>query len=142
MAGRDFSDALLSAVMLALVTDPSVSAIVGASVRDYVDAEEQWPFLRVDPIAAEAFEASGWVGSECSVTVHAFAEGGRSTKPIQDLDAAIVAALDEAELPLDGGGTLLSLDHRNTIVIADEAGPDHWHGVVRFSATVVEALPA
>jgi hypothetical protein len=141
MASRDFSDQLMVAVMRALRADTAVKVIVGTRVRDYVDAEEKWPFLRIDPIDSTPFEASGWVGSECAVTVHAFVRGEESTKAIQTLDALIVAALDEVELPLSAGN-LLSLDHRRTTVIPDIKGPGSWHGIVRFEATIVAATAA
>lgn len=141
MASRDFSDPLLVAVMKALRADAAVSAIVGPRVRDYVDTDEKWPFLRIDPIDSEPFEASGWVGSECTITVHAFVKGESSTKAIQSLDALIVAALDEAELPV-AAGALLSLDHRRTNVLPDVQGPGSWHGIIRFTATIVAATAA
>lgn len=141
MASRDFAEPLIVAVMKALRGSAPVAAIVSDRVRDYVNVDETWPFLRIDPIDIEPFEASGWVGSECAVTVHAFVKGEKSTKAIQTLDAAIVAALDEAELPLTAGA-LLSLNHRRTNVVADVEGPSSWHGIVRFEATIVEAIPA
>jgi hypothetical protein len=141
MASRDFSDPLLVAVMKALRADTAVKAIVGVRVRDYIDDKETWPFLRIDPIASEPFEASGWVGSECAVTIHAFVKGESSTKAIQALDALIVTALDEAELPVTAGA-LLSLDHRRTNVIPDVQGPGSWHGIVQFAATIVAATAA
>lgn len=141
MASRDFSDPLMLAVMRALRDNTAVKAIVGGRVRDYVEAMETWPFLRIDPIDSAPFEASGWVGSQCAVTVHAFVKDEPSTKTIQTLDALIVAALDEADLPLSAG-SLLSLDHRRTNVIPDVEGPGSWHGIVRFEATIVAATAA
>lgn len=141
MAGRDFSEPLTVAVMKALRAAPPVVAIVADRVRDYVNVDETWPFLRIDPIDVEPFEASGSVGSECAVTVHAFVKGEKSTKAIQTLDAAIVTPLDEVDLPLTAG-TLLSLNHRRTNVVADVEGPSSWHGIVRFEATIVEAVDA
>lgn len=135
MASRDFSEPLTKAAMTALLADDGVAAIVQGRVRDYVEAKPTWPFLRLDPLEAAPFEASGWVGSDHTLTVHAYARGERGTGAVQTLAAAVVSALDEADLSLDAGN-LLSLDHRRTLVLPDVAGPASWHAVITFAATV------
>lgn len=137
MASRDFSDALTSAAMLALVKDAGVKAIVGDRVRDYVEAKPQWPFLRLDPVTVTPWEASCWVGMEADLVVHSFARANRTSSGIQRLNAAVVAALDEASLPLSEG-ILLGLDHRGSTTGPDADQPADWHGVIRFRALVVE----
>ncbi|MGE7415441.1 DUF3168 domain-containing protein [Methylobacterium tarhaniae] len=137
MASRDFSDALTSAAMLALANDPGVVAIVGDRVRDYVETKPQWPFLRLDPVTVTPWEASCWVGMEADLVVHSFVRADRSTRGVQRLNAAVVAALDEAALPLSEG-VLLGLDHRGSTTGPDTAEPASWHGIVRFRALVVE----
>lgn len=137
MASKDFSDPLTSAAMLALAQNPGVSAIVGNRVWDYVETRPTWPFLRLDPVTVAPWEASCWVGMEADLVVHGFVRGDRSTRGIQRLNAAVVAALDEAELTLSEG-ILLGLDHRGSTTGPDTEEPASWHGIVRFRALVVE----
>jgi hypothetical protein len=137
MASRDFSDALTSAAMLALAQNPGVAAIVKGRVRDYVEAKPTWPFLRLDPPTVLPWEASCWVGMEAELVVHSFVRADRSSRGVQRLNAAIVAALDEAALPLSEG-VLIGLDHRSSTTGPDAEQPADWHGIVRFRALVVE----
>ena len=58
---------------------------------------------------------------------------------MQELLAAVSAALDEADLTL-ARGELLWLSHERSLVLPEPLGPGSWHGVARFGAVAAEAL--
>lgn len=137
MAGLDLSPGLLRAVQERLLADPALRALVGDRVREVAGAREEWPFLRVDPPEVGPYEAQGWRGCTCRLTVHAFLRGARSLGPVQELLAAVAAALDEADLALPRG-ELLWLSHERSLVLPEPLGPGSWHGVARFGAVAAE----
>ncbi|MEH3144423.1 MAG: DUF3168 domain-containing protein [Methylobacterium frigidaeris] len=138
MPGLDLADPLARAVLARLAADPDLRALVQGRVRDVVSARETWPFLRLDPPETAPFEAEGWTGCTCRLSVHAFARGERDGGAIRRLLAAASAALDEADLALERG-ELLWLAHERSLVLAEPQGPASWHGVARFTA--VAAVP-
>ncbi|WP_018263719.1 DUF3168 domain-containing protein [Methylobacterium sp. WSM2598] len=133
MASLDLGEPLGQAVMARLAADPALCALVQGRVRDYVRASEDWPFLRLDPVETRPYEAEGWVGCTCRITLHAFARGERGTSAIQRLAAAAAAALDEADLRLSRG-RLLWIAHERSLYVPEPQGPASWHAVLRFSA--------
>ncbi|QRE74116.1 DUF3168 domain-containing protein [Methylobacterium aquaticum] len=139
MAGLDLSPQLLRAVRTRLLADPALRPLVGDRVREAVSAREEWPFLRVDPPEVGPYEAQGWRGCACRLTVHAFLRGARGLGPVQELLAAVSAALDEADLTL-ARGELLWLSHERSLVLPEPLGPGSWHGVARFGAVAAEAF--
>ncbi|KMO28721.1 DUF3168 domain-containing protein [Methylobacterium aquaticum] len=139
MAGLDLSSHLLRAVRTPLLADPALRPLVGDRVREAVSTREEWPFLRVDPPEVGPYEAQGWRGCACRLTVHAFLRGARDLRPVQELLAAVAAALDEADLAL-GRGELLWLSHERSLVLPEPLGPGSWHGVARFGAVAAEAF--
>jgi len=139
MAGLDLSPQLLRAVRTRLLADPALRPLVGTRVREAVSAREEWPFLRVDPPEVGPYEAQGWRGCTCRLTVHAFLRGARDLRPVQELLAAIAAALDEADLTLTHG-ELLWLSHERSLVLPEPLGPGSWHGIARFGAVAAETV--
>ncbi len=89
MAGLDLSPQLLRAVRARLLADPALRPLVGDRVREVVSAREEWPFLRVDPPEVGPYEAQGWRGCACRLTIHAFLRGARGLGPVQELLAAV-----------------------------------------------------
>lgn len=139
MAVVDLSPHLLRAVRTRLLADPSLRPLVGDRVREAVSAREEWPFLRVDPPEVGPYEAQGWRGCACRLTVHAFLRGARDLRPMQDLLAAVATALDEADLPLSRG-ELLWLAHERSLVLPEPLGPGSWHGIARFGAVAAKTI--
>jgi len=131
MSGRDLSGPLRRAVVATLQADPGVAAQVGTRVYDYVSTVPAYPFLRCTTMIASPWEATGAIrGSLVRLQVDAFTKGyGRvSAEP---LAAAVVAALDEAELALPEG-FLVSLQWRQTRMLDDPAEQGVVHGVIEF----------
>ncbi|GJD52403.1 hypothetical protein OPKNFCMD_5168 [Methylobacterium crusticola] len=137
MASLDLGPFVARAALARLAADPALRVLVGGRVRDAVPAREDGPFLRLDPVEASPYEASGWRGCACRLTVHAFVRGARSADPIQRLAAAVTAALDEADLALERG-TLLWIAHERSLMLPEPQGPGSWHAVVRFTAAAAE----
>jgi hypothetical protein len=137
MSGRDLSGLVRQAVVEALKADPDVAALVGARIHDYVSAAPAYPLLRCTTMVATPWEATGGLhGSRVLVQVDAFAKGyGRG--PIEPLVAAVVAALDEADLAISGS-TLLSLQWRQTRTMDDPAEQGVTHGVVEFESIAAQ----
>jgi|GEM_PF-5826058 len=133
MSGRDLSGPLRRAVVATLQADPGVAAQVGTRVYDYVSTVPAYPFLRCTTMIASPWEATGAIrGSLVRLQVDAFTKGyGRvSAEP---LAAAVVAALDEAELALPEG-FLVSLQWRQTRMLDDPAEQGVTHGVIEFES--------
>ena len=131
MSGRDLSGPLRRAMIATLQADPGVAAQVGTRVYDYVSTAPAYPFLRCTTVIASPWEATGGVrGSLVQLQVDAFTKGyGRASA--EPLAAAVVAALDEADLALPEG-FLLSLQWRQTRMLDDPAEQGVVHGVIEF----------
>ena len=136
MASLDLGEPVGHAVLARLATDPDLRTLIHGRVRDYVRAGEDWPFLRLDPVETTPYEAEGWTGCTCRITVHAFARGERGTTAIQRLAAAAAAALDEADLTLSRG-RLLWIAHERSLYVPEPQGPASWHGILRFTAVAI-----
>ena len=133
MSGRDLSGPLRNGAVAALLADPGVAALVGSRVYDYVPAAPTFPFLRCSTVTTQPWEATGDVhGSLIRLQVDAFAKDyGRATAEL--LVAAVVAALDEADLALPEG-YLLSLQWLQTRLLDDPAEQGVTHGVAEFES--------
>ncbi|TSD85622.1 DUF3168 domain-containing protein [Mycobacterium sp. KBS0706] len=131
MSGRDLSGPLRRAMIATLQADPGVAAQVGTRVYDYVSTAPAYPFLRCTTVIASPWEATGGVrGSLVRLQVDAFTKGyGRASA--EPLAAAVVAALDEADLALPEG-FLVSLQWRQTRMLDDPAEQGVVHGVIEF----------
>lgn len=133
MSGRDLSGPLRRAAVAALLADPGVAALAGTRVYDYVPAAPAFPFLRCSTAITQPWEATGEVhGSLIRLQVDAFTKGyGHASA--EPLAAAVVAALDEADLALSEG-VLLSLQWRQTRLLDDPAEQGVTHGVIEFES--------
>lgn len=136
MSGRDLSGPLRDAVVAALAVDPSVAALVDNRIYDTVPASPIYPYLRCVITTAAPWEATDALqGATSTVQVDAVSkDGGRQT--VELLAAAVVLALDEED-PALTGGTLLSLQWRQTRYVDDPADPTIAHGVVELEAIAV-----
>lgn len=135
MSGRDLSGPLRRAVVATLQADPGVAAQVGTRVYDYVPAAPAYPFLRCTTMIASPWEATGGVrGSLVRLQIDAFTKGYGQVSA-EPLAAAVVAALDEADLALPEG-FLLSLQWRQTRMLDDPAEQGVTHGVIEFESIV------
>jgi hypothetical protein len=133
MSGRDLSGPLRRAVVAALRDDPGVAALAGTRIYDYVPAAVAYPFLRCTTMIAAPWEATGSVqGSLIRLQVDAFAKGyGRASA--EPLAAAVVAALDEADLVVPDG-SLLSLQWQQTRMLDDPTEQGVVHAVIEFES--------
>lgn len=133
MSGRDLSGQLRGAVVAALLADPSVTALVGTRIYDYVPAAPAYPFLRCTTAITSPWEATGAVqGSLVRLQVDAFTKDyGRGSAEL--LAAAVVAALDEADLAFPEG-SLVSLQWRQSRLLDDPAEQGVTHGVIEFES--------
>ncbi|MGK9234526.1 DUF3168 domain-containing protein [Inquilinus limosus] len=137
MSGRDLSGPLRRAVTAALQADPGVAVLAGGRVYDYASAAPAYPFLRCAAVIAQPWEATGGVrGSLIRLQVDSFTKGyGRASA--EPLAAAVVAALDEADLALPDG-FLVSLQWRQTRLLDDPAEQGVVHGVIEFECIAAE----
>lgn len=74
----DLSLEIRRAIVAHLRADATVTALVPAE-RIYGEwpavTDPDWPFIRMGYASAEAFEATGWSGSESDFRIHVFANG-------------------------------------------------------------------
>ena len=135
MSGTDLSLLLRQSLVVALRADTGLEAIVGARVYgENAPASPQWPFIRVEIVTTEPYEATCYDGSASRVNIHAFA-AGPSTDAIGALRKAIVDAL-KADVAVTGA-SMLSLDWRNTNTIPDGDSTAGWHAIIAYDARVV-----
>ncbi|KGM34993.1 DUF3168 domain-containing protein [Inquilinus limosus] len=133
MSGRDLSGQLRRAAVAALLADPGVAALVGTRIYDYVPAAPAYPFLRCTTAIASPWEATGAVqGSLVRLQFDAFTKDyGHASAEL--LAAAVVTALDEADLAFPEG-SLVSLQWRQTRLLDDPAEQGVTHGVIEFES--------
>lgn len=136
MAGTDLSLELRQSILAHLRADAQLTALVPAEFIfgefALVDAPT---FIRLGDPLAEAFEASGWSGSENSLVIHAFAQGpGRDA--IQLISKRVVAAMEDFEPQNIAGGWA---QWQDTQVLPDPI-PELLHAVIRFEVTGVELV--
>lgn len=107
---------LQDAIVAALKADPAVSAIVADRVYDFPPTGPNGPtkpYVTFGPFQMLPEHADCLDGGETFITLDAWA-AGPSTAGVKLLGAAIVAALDEAELTLDGNRLVgLALEQTN-----------------------------
>lgn len=142
MADRDHTLAMRQAIVAKLLdgSNPVKTLTDGRVYGQKAEADSTFPFVRYGVPATSAYEASEWDGSEHSLVLHAFAQGPGEDK-CAELAAAVVAELDDAELPLEGLG-LLGIEWTGTQVLPDLGATDAWHAVISFRATTVNAVAA
>lgn len=84
-----------------LTGDAVVSALVGGRVYDAVPADAQKPYVVIGQPQVLPDKASCLDGTETYLKIDGWSSGPQSVE-IKRLGAAVVAALDEAELVLSG----------------------------------------
>lgn len=137
MSGRDLSGPIRQAVIDTLKAAPSITALIGGKVYDYVSADFAFPYIRCTTTITTPWEVSGNVrGSLILVQVDAFARG-YGKEVVDPINAAIVAALDEAELTL-GEGYSLWIQWQQTQTLNDPSEQGVYHGVIEFETVAAE----
>lgn len=132
----DHANELRRAIIAKLKADLTVAGIVGTRVKDAVEQNPTWPFIRYGLPVSRPYGTSCGDGSEHDVTLHAFARGP-GTDSITALTRAIVACLDDADLTVTGVAKNYGVDWIDTRVMPDGDEPNDHHGVIRFSATLL-----
>lgn len=135
MPARDHSLWLRRALVITLKTAPLVTAHVGQRVEEHVTPGQVFPFIRVEPPGMAPWEATGVNGGIVDARVHTFAKGATSDA-VAELNAAVVATLDQAAIEMEQG-YLLSLDLAGVQTVRDPA-PSTWHGIIDFNAVTGE----
>lgn len=134
----DLSLEIRRAIVAHLRADATVTAIVPAE-RIYGEwptvTDPEWPFIRMGYADAEAFEASGWSGSESGFTIHVFADGP-GTDAVQTIAKRVQRSMENyAPMSLDGSWS----EWRRTNVMPDVVA-GKLHAVLMFDVTAVELI--
>jgi len=132
----DHSVEIRKAVITKLKGAGAVAAIVAARVHDEVPAEPTWPFIRYGLADLAPYATSCADGSDHEITIHTFSKGAGSGA-IGALNAAVVTALDDAELDLGALG-FYGIDWLGTQVMPDGAEKSAYHGIIRFAARTLD----
>jgi hypothetical protein len=135
----DSAYALQKAMVPWLQADAGVAALVADRVFDQVpddnpsSVEEGWPYpcISVGECHATAAHGHGYAGAENYLTVHGWSRGAGFPE-VKQIGAAIVIALDDAPLPLEGH-RLVALTFETGHYLRDKDGLTS-HGVFVFKA--------
>jgi hypothetical protein len=108
------ANALQTAVVDRLATDPNVLAIIGAGrIFDRLITRAEPPFLVLGEMTSTDFSSGDDIGSEHRFEIEAWTkQNGR--KQAIELGDAVRAALHDADLTL-AGATLINLRHERTV---------------------------
>jgi hypothetical protein len=143
MTDRDHTLALRQAIVEKLKANGSAVAglVEGRVYGQKSPADPTFPFVRYGVPSTSPYEATGWFpGSSHSIALHAFSQGPGEDK-CAALAAAIVAELEDDDLPLEDVG-LVAIEWVSTQVLPDLGATDAWHAVIRFSAETVATAEA
>lgn len=101
-------------------------------------AKPTFPFTRYGAATIVPMRATGLDGSRVSITINGFAKGS-DDGAVSAIEAAVVADLDRAALPLDAPfpAKLVDVSWEGTTHLQDRDNPEAWQAVMRFAATVV-----
>lgn len=127
--------ALQKAVFAMLVGDAGVGALVGDRIHDVAPRNAVFPYVAFGDLRTDDWSTGSSSGAEHRLTLHAWSRHRGKAEALAILDA-IVFALDEAPLDLDGHH-LVNLQFEASIVAAEADGVT-WRGTARFRA-VTEA---
>ena len=112
------------------------SLVAAASIHgEEVPANPDWPFMRYGLSDDDAFEATGWDGSEHAVTLHAFSNGPY-TDAVKRIAKQVVKAMETWSAPAGTG--IVAAEWRGTTTIRD-SGPTEqskYHSIIRFEIAV------
>lgn len=136
MGGFDYSLALREAVILHLQDDTNVTALIPElhilGVR--TPANQALPFSRYDRPTGEAFEATGWDGSDNPVRLHVFAQGTDEVA-CSTICNAMVLSLRTLQMP--GDLELSANEFIRQQVFFEQDEQDRWHGMIDFDMQVI-----
>jgi|UniRef100_Q07QC4 hypothetical protein len=131
------SVALRAAIHHALVNDSAlIAALGGAHVHDEPPREPAFPYVTLGEARISDISVDGGKVAEHQLTLHAWSRHG-GHKEAHAIAGALLSALDDAALPLDGH-RLINL----RFALADirrEANGRTYHAVVRFRAVTEPA---
>jgi hypothetical protein len=94
--------ALQDAIVTALKADPGLTALVGGRVYDRVPTNATMPYISLGMIQTMPLHATCLEGGEAFITLDGWANTATSGPEAKQIGAAICAALDDAELVLNG----------------------------------------
>jgi hypothetical protein len=138
---KDHSLILRRGIVSYLKANAGLTALVPASsiYGEQPTAQPAWPFVRYGLASVTPARFGCYSGGDHAVTIHSFAKGP-GTDSILLIRAAIIAALDDASVPLDSDDgakvTLLSHTLSNLIRDTEEAGA--YHDIHNFTVSVLE----
>lgn len=139
MMATDHSLILRRGIIAYLKANVGLVALVPAShiYGEQPPAKPTWPFIRFGLANVTMGRFNCYSGGDHGFAIHAFSMGP-GTDEIYRIRAAIISAMDDASIPLDGdaGVTLLRHDISNLIRDTDEA--DAYHDIHQFKASVFE----
>lgn len=123
---------LQKAAYQALTADSALTSLLGASwLYDDVPQDADFPYVVIDQMRLNDWSTGTERGSEHILMLHIWSRY-RGKREVYEIADAIRAALDDAELTLDGN-RLINLTHQYSDLKRDEDG-ETWHGVMRFRA--------
>lgn len=125
--------------MTALKRDGDVAAIVGDRVYPEPPADPVWPFIRYGFPIVERLQADGWSGGTHAITIHVFANGPGNDAALK-LAKAVVAALDEQDIRMEGAGGTALVQWSNNVVLRDSAEASAYHVAVQFDVATLEIV--
>jgi hypothetical protein len=128
------STALQDAVIEALRSDIGVVALVGLRSYDVPPSDPVYPFISLGPSDMSTGRQDGYRSWVETVQVDCWTEDQRRRQPVKALRDAVIDALDQANLDLQGYG-LSSLDLVFSRVMDDPDGITK-HAVLQFTAQV------
>jgi hypothetical protein len=118
-------------VALIRANGPLVALWEGRFYGERPPSDTEWPFGRYGYDTMAPFNPACITGNAVDVTIHTFSQSP-DTKEIKLINAAVIVALDDATLNLDGGGWCYDLTFVRAQTLPD--GPDGHHGVLQFNA--------
>lgn len=129
------SAALQKAVIAALREDIGVVALVGLRSYDVPPTAPVYPFISLGPVTVQTERRDGFRSRTEVIQVDAWTEDQRRRQPIKALADAVIDALDQADLDLDGGFALGRMDLVLARIMDDPDGITK-HAVLQFECEV------
>ncbi len=131
MSAYDADLALQKAIHARLVTDETLTALIGTRLHDNVPGDAAFPYATLGEAQVADWSTGDSEGAEHRLSFHVYSRGGgrAETKTIL---GAINAALHEAALML-GGARLVSLRFLDAETRREPDGTT-WRGTIRFHA--------
>ena len=134
----DASYEALAAVLAALKVDATVSGLVGAKVYDRPpegDNAPTSPYISAGPTTAQRTDATCISAKEVFIQIDAWSWGpglAYGSAQVRAIADAVERAIHQKNFSL-ATNRLVSIEHRNTLVLLDADGATH-HAVINFVA--------